>query len=706
MPGIDGCGRAWRRRAAAAVMVFAAAGPLRGEPVLTPRMVAGLRSVGSAVVSPDGALIAYVLQVPRDVYGAGDSFEDGPAWSELHVCTVADGSCRPFVTGEVHVESVAWTRDGRGISFLAKRGKDKHKALYVIPIDGGEARRVLSHATDIASYSWSPDGRRVAFLAAEEAPKARKALSEKGFTAEVYEEDDRRTLAWVSAVEPGDAKPTALDLPGSASALHWSPAGDRLCVALAPTPRVDDEYMRRKVHVVEAGSGKTVMRFDNPGKLGALAWSPDGRHLAMISGADLHDPSEGRLLVGSVADGRLTDVLPGLEGHVSALAWQDAGRVMFVADEGCRTSFGKVGVDGSGRKAIVPAEKAAILGEFTLSRDGSRAAFVAAAPHHPAEVYFMAHGEAAPRRLTDSNPSLAGVGRARQEVVNFQARDGVSLEGILIHPLEEEARMLYPLIVYVHGGPEAHERDGWLTNYSRPGQVAAARGFFVFYPNYRGSTGRGVAFSKLGQGDEAGAEFNDLVDAVEFLAGKYPIDRSKVGVTGGSYGGYASAWCATALSEHFAAAVMFVGISNTISKKGTTDIPEEDYLVHTRSRMWDDKWLFYLERSPIYHVKKAKTPILILHGKNDTRVHPGQSMELYRHLKTLGQAPVRLVLYPGEGHGNRKAALRLDYHLRMLQWMEHYLKGPGGAPPPGELDYGLEAADKPAGSVTASVAGP
>jgi fermentation-respiration switch protein FrsA (DUF1100 family) len=112
------------------------------------------------------------------------------------------------------------------------------------------------------------------------------------------------------------------------------------------------------------------------------------------------------------------------------------------------------------------------------------------------------------------------------------------------------------------------------------------------------------------------------------------------------------------------------------------------FLVHHRKWLWDD-WEYFARTSPIYHLDKAKTPLLILHGKSDPRVHPSQSLELYRHLKVRGKAPVRLVLYPGEGHGNRRAASRLDYNLRMLQWLEHYLKGPGGNPPPHEIDHGL-----------------
>lgn len=660
------------------------------EELFTPRHVARLRAVRSAAMSPDGRRIAYSLLVQRDPYADEDEgeFEDGPAWMELHLVDVESGRSRPFVTGEVNVGRVDWTPDGSGISFTLKRGSDEHVCLYVIPVDGGEARRVLKHETDIGDYSWSPDGEQVAFLAQKKEDKEKKKLKDKGFAAEVYEEDLQNTYVWIARPD-SQTEPRRLDLPGSANAVHWSPAGDRLAVVLAPTPSVDDRYMRQKVHVVDPETGGIAARIDNPGKLGSVRWSPDGRHLAMISAADLNDPAAGRLMAAPGDGGALRDLIPGYEGHVASIAWQDADTIMFIGDEGVSTVLGKVDVDAGGRKTLV-GHGDVILSGLTLARDGMSGAMLGESAGHPSDVFYMAHGDDAPRRLTDSNPWLSDMRFAKQEVVEFNARDGLDLQGILIHPLDEEGGIRYPLILYVHGGPEAHEQNGWLTGYGTPGQVAAARGFAVFYPNYRGSTGRGVEFSKLSQGDEAGKEFDDLVDAVEHLVAAGLVDRDKVGITGGSYGGYASGWGATALTDHFAASVMFVGISDAISKKGTTDIPNEDYLVHTRYHLWDDRWEFALERSPIYHVAKARTPILILHGKNDPRVHPGQSMELYRHLKTIGKTPVRLVWYPGEGHGNRRAANRLDYNLRMLRWMEHYLKGPGGAPPPLEVDYGFE----------------
>jgi dipeptidyl aminopeptidase/acylaminoacyl peptidase len=259
------------------------------------------------------------------------------------------------------------------------------------------------------------------------------------------------------------------------------------------------------------------------------------------------------------------------------------------------------------------------------------------------------------------------------------------IQGLLIRPLDYEEGTRVPLVMVVHGGPEAHYSNTWLTAYSLLGQMAAAKGYAVFYPNYRGSTGRGVEFSKTSQADPAGTEFDDLVDGVDHLIETGLVDADRVGVTGGSYGGYATGWMATRYSDRFAAGVMFVGISNKVSKVGTTDIPNEEFLVHARKRPWDD-WQFFLERSPIYYADQSETPLLIMHGAEDPRVHPTQSMELYRHLKLRGDAPVRLVFYPGEGHGNRNASARFDYTLRALRWFDHYLMGPGGDPPPISVD--------------------
>jgi dipeptidyl aminopeptidase/acylaminoacyl peptidase len=650
--------------------------------VLTPETVATVRSVTEIAMSPDGRQIAYLLSQPRKP-GVD---EDGEPWSELWVLDARTGTQRPFITGKVSVEKLDWTPDGRQVGFLAKRGDDKFKSLYFIPIDGGEARLAVSLKSDIRAYSFSPDGGRVALLAGEPEDDSVKKLKEKGFKQEIFEEDWRYGRVWVAKpFEPLATNQTALPVTGSVRQVRWSPVEDRLALSVTPTPSVDDGLMRQRVVVVDAGSGAETGAVDHAGKLEALEWSPDGRQLAMVAGEDLHDPSAGRLMVVSSAGGKPRDLTAGWLSDAAAFSWRDATRLWVVVAQGVLTSIQEI--DATGRQApkVLSGPGHPVVTGLSLAAASDGLAVVGSAPGHPSEI-FTREADGQLRRRTDSNPWLAGVRLARQEVVRHRARDGVELEGILIRPLEEVAGAKTPLILSVHGGPESHVSDGWLTSYSLPGQVASARGFAVFYPNYRGSTGRGVAFSKLGQGDAAGKEFDDLVDAVDHLVGQGWVDRANVGVTGGSYGGYATAWCSTKFSERFAAGVMFVGISDKISKVGTTDIPDEEFLVHARKRPWED-WQFLLERSPIFHAGQSRTPLLILHGADDPRVHPGQSKELYRHLKLRSQAPVRLVLYPGEGHGNRKAGARYDYHLRMLQWFEKYLLGPGGEMPSRTLEY-------------------
>jgi dipeptidyl aminopeptidase/acylaminoacyl peptidase len=667
-----------RRLALAISLCLCAAAPAPAAEGLTPWQLARMRSVSSAAISPDGARIAYTLSVPR----RPPEEEDGPPWSQLHVVS-RDGRSRPYVAGAVTVSDVQWTPDGREISFVARRGSDEFAGVYVIAADGGESRKVISHGADIGACSWSPDGRRVAFLATEEKPKKRRDLEKKGFDQQVLEESAPFVRLWVASREAtAPARQVAVD--GSVSQVKWSPSGASLAITVAPSPAIDDDYMKRKVEIVDAESGKVLARVDTPGKLGPIAWSPNGRSLALISAADPNDPAASRLLVVPAEGGTPRDLLPGGEAGVTAFAWESADDLLYVADQGVETTIGRVRRDGSGRRTLVPAG-GPVLSSLQVAPRARVAATLGQTAQFPSEVFVFPSDAAAPRRLTDSNPWLSGVALGRQEVVRFRARDGLELEGLLIRPVASPAGPA-PLILTVHGGPEGHYRNGWLTGYADPGQVAAAKGLAVFYPNYRGSTGRGVAFSKLGQKDPAGREFDDLVDAVDHLVGAGVADRAKVGITGGSYGGYATAWCSSRYSERFAAGVMFVGISDLVSKAGTTDIPNEEYMVHARQWPWEN-WQFMMERSPIFYADRVRTPLLILDGKEDPRVHPGQSLAFYRYVKERGKAPVRLVLYPKEGHGNRTAAHRLDYNLRMIRWMEHYLKGPAGPPPAWELDY-------------------
>jgi dipeptidyl aminopeptidase/acylaminoacyl peptidase len=660
------------------LLVFACVASVHAEG-MSLEQIARLSNVGQVSVSPDGRRIAYTRIVPRDL----SREDDGGAWSELHVIG-ANGESRPFITGQVNVGNIGWTSDSSKISFLSRRAGDSGRQLYVIPVAGGEATRLTSINGGVGGYSFSPDGERVAVIATEPEDPELKRLRDKGFNQVIFEEDWQPRRLWIKQTESDRDEPEMLEIDGSVQAVQWSPAGDRLAITVTPRQLVDDTLMFQRIRIISP-SGEELGRIENPGKLGSFAWSPDGAHLAFIGTETIHDPREGRLMVAGRNGGEFRNLLPNLEGHVWHVDWREAGEIVFISYEGVEARVGQIHV--SGRPQVTVVQNDGVIFDGLSVADDGRLVFTANTPEHPREVYALSRRNLELERLTDSNPWLNDVRLGRQEVVTYQAADGLDIEGMLIWPLDYQEGERYPLILAVHGGPEAHYSNGWLTTYNLPAQHAAAEGYFMFYQNYRGSTGRGVEFTFTSQGRPAMEEFSDLVDGVDHLIERGLVDGDRVGITGSSYGGYASAWGATYYSERFAAAVMNVGLSDKISMLGTSDIPQELYLVHYRTWPWEN-WELYTQASPIFFAHRARTPILILHGDADPRVDPTQSKILYRFL-TLQEnpPPLRLVLYRGEGHGNQRAATRWDYSLRLMRWMDHYLKGEGGEPPPYQIDY-------------------
>ncbi len=652
-------------------MAFAQSASLSLEEIVTLQRVTAVR------MNPAGNKIAYLLSVHRELY----KDDDGKPYHELHVVDL-NGESHPYVSGKIDVSAFAWSVDGESIYFVAQRDPEAaFNSLFEIALAGGEAAQKFTHVSSIGAIHPSPDGKRIAFTATEAAPEKSEELAAKGFKAVVYEESVLPTKVWMLDLATNEA--VAEDLPGSASDFSWSSDNSRYAVALAPTPLIDDLYTSRDIYVVNALSGNVLNKMGSVGKLGHFEFSPDGERIAYIGSMDINDPNQGRLYVASVTGGERRDLVPGYLGHVGAIAWQDDVNIRWLGRRGVWTEWSVASTMAAKEAGSAPSS-GPILRSVDARPGQSVAAAIADTPQHPQEVYLLRDG-AQPKRLTNSNPILEQRSFAKQEAIIYSARDGLKLEAILIHP-EKEERGGNPLVVFVHGGPEAHQSNGWMSSYSQPGQLLAAEGYAVVYPNYRGSTGRGSEFSRLDQNDYADEEFNDIVDVKTHLVKEGMVNADRVGISGGSYGGYATMWSATALSEEYAAGVAFVGISNQISKFGTGDIPFEMYNVHSLAWPWED-WLGMLQRSPVYYADKAKTPLLIMGGDKDPRVHPSQSLEMYRNIKLRSDTPVRLVIYPGEVHGNRNTAARYDYALRFKRWMDHYLKGPGGEPPPYEIDH-------------------
>jgi dipeptidyl aminopeptidase/acylaminoacyl peptidase len=468
-----------------------------------------------------------------------------------------------------------------------------------------------------------------------------------------------------------------------------------IAVTISPENLVDHRYMFRKIHLIDPASGADRIISQNEGKLGNYAFSPDGKHLAYAAARDINDHAVSQAYVAELSTGRVTNLTPAdFRGHVEWVHWKDPDHLYVYSGEGVYPKLSALPIDGGERRILLDASgQGIIFGTPVFSENRGHFLFTGSTPTDPSNLYYW-DGSGELKQLTDLNPELKEVAFGKQELIRYTARDGQEIEGIVMHPPDYRPDGSYPLIVYVHGGPESHHNNGWLSRYSTPGQVMAGKGYLVLYLNYRASTGYGVEFAMEGFMDPAGKEFDDIADGIEWAVREKGADPERVGMAGGSYGGYASGWFATYYTRYVRAVCMFVGISNVASKRGTTDIPWEERYVHSGKPL-EEQWQMSLERSPVYWAHQSKTATLIYGGANDTRVHPSQSLELYRRMKMNGHPAVRLVQYPGEGHGNRKQVGRIDVLYRQIGWLDWYVRDlhplEGPMPPLDISDrYGLD----------------
>ncbi len=647
----------------------------------------------SAAMSPSGEWIAYTVSVPR----AAEE-EAGRAYSELYVASFGTGEVRPFVTGKVNAGAPQWSPDGSSIAFLMARGEKAKTQVWIIPLGGGEARQATSAESGVSSFRWHPAGRRVAYVAADPDTKREKALDEKGYGFTYFEESlKNRNLYVLDLVEGGGAgEARALTEGCSVWNFEWSPDGATIAAGISPKNLVDHEYMFQKIWLIDAATKDMKQLSTNPGKLGGFAWSPDGSMIVYNAAKELRDHAESQVFVVDAKTGKTSNLTePGFRGHVEWVGWKDGNTVVYRAGEGAYPTLGLVAAKGGKRSVILDARTAGVIFDApSFTKDFKRFAFTGSTPRSPGEVYVWDGKAKQPKRLTAVNAAFAERDFGAQEVIRWKARDGLEIEGILIHPAGFETGTRYPLIVIVHGGPESHYSNGWVSSYGTPAQVFAGAGYAVLLPNYRASTGYGLDFALAGYNDAAGKEFDDIADGIDHLVSLGVVDPARVGLTGGSYGGYAAAWFASYYTKKVRAVCMFVGISDLTSKRLTTDIPYEELYVHSGKPL-EEMWRQSLERSPIYWARQSETAVLIVGGSADPRVHPGQSIEFYRLLKMNDHPAVRLVQYPGEGHGNAKQPGRADVLYRQLDWFDWYVRDAkplDGPMPPIDISdrYGLE----------------
>lgn len=657
-----------------------------------------LRLVSDPQLSPDGGRVVYVL--------TRTDLEKNQYFSSLYLVDLADDAPdRPFTAGDHRDCSPRWSPDGTRIAFVSDRGETAQ--LWCIPADGGEAQ-LLTHLDEgsIGEVHWSPQGDRIAFTfrakpaecrksAREEREKSHRSTPPQVIRRLHYREEGAGFIGeelwqvYLLHVPTGEVKQLTR---GAADAGHlaWAPTGAQLAYITHSGPDPDLSPQLQKIRIIPIDGGEEQAVEAPAGPKHHLVWSPDGRQLAYFGHTDVEDvwsAADPHLWVVPVTGGEARNLSAPLDrpvgdhtladlrsfgGGWTGPVWApDSQSVYFlVSDRGAVHAY-QASLNGSSLLNLTPGYAGEIA---SLSADaaGSRFAVVAGDPTQPGDVHLIRLGGSAPelRRLTAANASLlAEVELATPEEVTA-ATDGGEVHGWLLRPARAEAAGPVPLLLYIHGGP--HTQYGWAMMHEF--QLLAARGYAVLYTNPRGSRGYGQAHVAAIRGDWGGPDYRDLMAAVEYAATLPGIDPERVGVTGGSYGGYMTNWI-VGHTERFRCGITQRSVVNLHSMGGTCDFnfSSSDYF---GGNAWSEPARI-LAQSPLTFAGNVQTPLLILHSEGDLRCPIEQAEQLFAALKRQGRE-VELVRYPREAnHGLSRSGppdLRQDRLERILHWLERWLR--------------------------------
>jgi len=634
---------------------------------ITPQDLVSLDQVGQVMMHEQGEMVAYTLRKPRD-----EEDSVGGDYVELYVVHLETGDTTGLVTAPESVSSPAWVPGTNRIAFrMTDEVYHSRPQVYSLDSEGGDRQKHTSAPEGVMAYAFSPDPSRIAYTMRSPWPDDVQERRDRGFDMEVSGEDERHVLLWIEEGENDARVLTPEDM--TVWDFEWSPDRRHLAVRMTYGTGIDDEMMFSEILMVDVSDGSMDLLAESQGKVGQMRWSPNGARFAFLAAKAINDPLPQRLYLTEVGDYISKDITPdGYEGTPEWLTWKDNETLLYVAVEGTRTALREIPASGDGDARLILGGGREIF--RSVSFDGHTDWFAAPVHRsdHPAEVYVSSLLEPEWRRITHHNTLLDDLVLGDQETIEWEGPDGLRIEGVLTYPVDYRQGTAYPLAILPHGGPEGVSLDGWNTNPLYPAQVLASNGYVVLKPNYRGSGGRGSAFAMANHRDLGGKEFEDVIRGIDYLAYQGVVDPGKVGISGTSYGGYFSAWAGTRYTDRFSAAITFAGLSNWISFMGTTDIPHEMSITH-----WDLWWFenegLVWDRSPVAHLQKARTPILVAHGLADDRVHPEQSMQLYQFLN-LNDIPSQLVMYPRQPHGLVERAHRIDFMERVVDWFDQYVK--------------------------------
>ncbi len=426
-----------------------------------------------------------------------------------------------------------------------------------------------------------------------------------------------------------------------------------------------------RLYTVAVSSGETKEIARPALQIAEPRWSPDGKSIAFIGGLMSDEGiTGGDIWTIPAKGGKPRNRTPGLKASASWLAWQPDSKGLLFTEH----------VDGGGGIAVLDLDRERVTSRWTgaetftaggwgyslsLSHDQKTSALVRHSFDQPPEVWAGVLGKW--RKLTSGNSKFRPPwGKARS--LHWKS-DDFRVQGWLLYPRDYDPKKRYPMVVSVHGGPAAAKRPGWPGTFFDP-LLLCAEGYFVFYPNPRGSFGQGEAFTRANVKDFGHGDLRDVLRGVDEVLKTVPVDRERLGLMGWSYGGYMTMWAVTQTTR-FRAAVAGAGIANWQSYYGQNGI-DQWLIPYFGASVYDDPAV-YARSSPINFIKKVRTPTLVLVGDRDVECPAPQSYEFWRALKHL-RVPTQLVVYAGEGHGIAKPKHRRDLARRTVGWMNRYVR--------------------------------
>ncbi|MAT98612.1 MAG: peptidase S9 family protein [Anaerolineaceae bacterium] len=622
-----------------------------------------LPTLETAQISPNGRFIAYEQSQP-------DWEEDSYVSQIWLVATQGKPEPRRLTFTPNGSRHPRWSPDGRFLAFISKREEDKASQIYRLALVGGEAERLSEAKTDVQQFLWAPDGQSLAFTAVDPESETDKEREKTFGKYQVEDEDFKYTHLWQLTLPDKKQRRLTGGKQFTVSSFRWSPDGQKIAFAAPPNPDMGN-FEQTQLYQLDVAT----LRLEALTPAGYMTplYSPDGRFLFCLQIAEFYYEPEKPCLI-DLDSGKLQHIPFDFGENIQPLIWLEAG-VIFSAVKRTSIHFYRLQPESGEITQITPdLEDGWVSFAFTgsVAEDGRFAALIMDNASQLNEVVLLDLENGDWRNLTNLSADAADWQLSQPEPYRWQSTDGTPIEGTLTKPVDFDPQKKYPLLVAIHGGPSWVSLQQKLARYDRrsyPLPLWAAKGALILQPNYRGSLGYGAQFQahnvrNLGLGD-----YDDVISGVDTLIAEGWVDEEKVGAMGWSQGGYISMFIST-YSDRFKAVSAGAGISNWMTYYVNTDVHPftRHYLQATP---WDEMEI-YAQTSPMTYIKKAQTPTLIQHGREDTRVPLPNAYELYQGLHDM-DVPVRLVTYPGMPHGPRKPRQSRQIMQDNLDWFNKWI---------------------------------